>query len=396
MPAGVSPFGAAFTPQRRGSSRAITDRLASTPRLCVKPGYPDTPVTTTTEKPLLILLAQVLPNRVAAIERLAAEMSIEVVDLANDVPHGGGLARLPDSVPQVDATTWEIPKLIRSGRYGAVMIETQGPTSFSLAAFSTHRAGLPLIVWVGLQEVPGTLRWRVGRRILRRVFRWSSAVLTYGEPQSRLAASLGAETVVTSMDPVDLDFWTTPVSMSRGDGLKFLFAGRQEIEKGPHILLDAWRRSGLADQGATLRMIGDGTWSPDGGYPAGISVQHSVAREQMREVYAASDVLVVPSITTRTFKEPWGIVVAEAMCQGVAVVSSDSVGAALGGLATDGETALVVPEGDAAALAQAMERLAGDEALRLRLAAAGRERVEDFKPDIWVDDLKKAVEIAVA
>ncbi|MFM8527140.1 MAG: glycosyltransferase family 4 protein [bacterium] len=347
-------------------------------------------------KPLLILLAQVLPNRVAGLARLAEVMPIEVVDLENDVPHGGGLVPLPDSVPQRRAGLREIPGLIGSGRYRAVMIETQQPASVCLAAWVAHQSGLPLIVWVGLQEVPGTLRWRVGRRILRRVFRWSSAVLSYGEPQSRLAASLGADTVVTSMDPVDLDFWTTPVSMSRGDGLKFLFAGRQEIEKGPHILLDAWRRSGLADQGATLRMIGDGTWSPDGGYPAGISVQQSVAREQMREVYAASDVLVVPSITTRTFKEPWAIVVSEAMCQGVAVVSSDSVGAVLGGLATDGETALVVPEGDAAALAQAMERLAGDEALRLRLAAAGRERVENFKSDIWVADLKKAVEIAVA
>lgn len=355
---------------------------------------PSIPEVSGSRKPLLVLLGQVLPNRVAAIERLAEEMPIEVVDLANDVPHGGGLARLPDSVSQVEAATWEIPKLIRSGRYAAVMIETQGPTSFSLAAFSAHRAGLPLIVWLGLQEIPGTLRWRVGRRILRRALSWSSAVITYGAVQSDLARSLGAKTVVDSIDPVDLDFWSAPVSVERGDELAFLFAGRRELEKGPHILLDAWRRSGLADRGATLRMVGDGTWSPDGGYPAGISVGDSVAREQMREVYAASDVLVVPSITTRTFKEPWGIVVAEAMCQGVAVVSSDSVGAALGGLAIDGETALVVPEGDPVALAGAMERLAADEALRLRLAAAGRERVEQFNPEVWVDDMKRAMETA--
>jgi glycosyltransferase involved in cell wall biosynthesis len=142
-------------------------------------------------------------------------------------------------------------------------------------------------------------------------------------------------------------------------------------------------------------MIGDGTWSPDGGYPAGISVQHSVAREQVREIYAETDVLVVPSITTRTFKEPWGIVIAEAMCQQVAVIASDSVGAVQGGLAVDGETALVVPEGDPASLTTAMERLASDESLRLSLAAAGRKRVERFGPEVWVEDVRNAVDLAV-
>ncbi len=72
---------------------------------------------------------------------------------------------------------------------------------------------------------------------------------------------------------------------------------------------------------------------------------------ELRNLYAACDVLVLPSIPTRTFREPWGLVVNEAMNRGLAVIASDAVGAAAGGLVRDGRNGLVVPAGDPAALA---------------------------------------------
>ena len=71
-------------------------------------------------------------------------------------------------------------------------------------------------------------------------------------------------------------------------------------------------------------------------------------------MYAAADVLVVPSIATRTFREPWGLVVNEAMNQGLPVIASDAVGAVAGGLVRDGRNGLVVRAGDSGALAHAM------------------------------------------
>jgi len=38
----------------------------------------------------------------------------------------------------------------------------------------------------------------------------------------------------------------------------------------------------------------------------------------------------VPSIPTASFREPWGLVVNEAMNRGIAVIASDAVGAAAG------------------------------------------------------------------
>jgi glycosyltransferase involved in cell wall biosynthesis len=61
----------------------------------------------------------------------------------------------------------------------------------------------------------------------------------------------------------------------------------------------------------------------------------------------------------------------EAMACGVPVIGSNS-----GEIPrVIGEAGLVVPEGDVAALREAIRHLAGDQELRQRLAAAGRARV---------------------
>ena len=81
---------------------------------------------------------------------------------------------------------------------------------------------------------------------------------------------------------------------------------------------------------------------------------------ELRNFYAGSDVVVVPSVPTRTIRETWSLVVNEAMHQGVPVIASDAVGAAAGGLVRDGANGIVVPAGDAGALARAIRRLHDD------------------------------------
>ena len=51
-----------------------------------------------------------------------------------------------------------------------------------------------------------------------------------------------------------------------------------------------------------------------------------VGPEQVRNSYAAADVLVIPSLATRHFLEPWGLVVNEAMNQHLPVIATDAVG----------------------------------------------------------------------
>jgi glycosyltransferase involved in cell wall biosynthesis len=112
---------------------------------------------------------------------------------------------------------------------------------------------------------------------------------------------------------------------------------------------------------------------------------------ELRDMYAAADVLVVPSVPTRTFLEPWGLVVNEAMNRGLAVIATDAVGAAAGGLVRDGENGLVVPARDSAKLASALARLGADAPLRARLGRQGALDVAAYSHAAWAEGFSHAL-----
>lgn len=84
--------------------------------------------------------------------------------------------------------------------------------------------------------------------------------------------------------------------------------------------------------------------------------------------------------------EPFGLVIAEAMACGRAVITTGNGGAAE--LIEAGRDALVAPSGDAAALAAAIDRLAGDPALRETIGGRARAAaLTRFAPDRMAADL---------
>jgi glycosyltransferase involved in cell wall biosynthesis len=146
--------------------------------------------------------------------------------------------------------------------------------------------------------------------------------------------------------------------------------------------LDAWRQSGL---GATAALVLVGGAAGLSRIPAGgaVCVVGPQPPEQVRNFLAAADVLVVPSIRTRDFREPWGLVANEAMNQSTPVIASDEVGAVAGGLVRHERNGLVVPAGDAAALSGALRRLHDDPHLRARLGANARRDVFAYTFEAW-------------
>jgi glycosyltransferase involved in cell wall biosynthesis len=113
--------------------------------------------------------------------------------------------------------------------------------------------------------------------------------------------------------------------------------------------------------------------------------------DRLAPLHAAADVLVLPSVRTATFLEPWGLVVNEAMHQGTPVIASDAVGAVAGGLVRDGRNGLVVPAGDAGALAARLRAVAANRELRDALGAAAREDVAPYTPAAWADGVSAAL-----
>jgi glycosyltransferase involved in cell wall biosynthesis len=90
-------------------------------------------------------------------------------------------------------------------------------------------------------------------------------------------------------------------------------------------------------------------------------------RDDVRRLLAACDLLCQPNLTP----EPFGVVFIEALAAGLPVVTSDAGGAAE---IVDRSCGVLVPAGDSAALAAALERLIVDPTFRADLAANAHER----------------------
>ena len=124
----------------------------------------------------------------------------------------------------------------------------------------------------------------------------------------------------------------------------------------------------------TALLVGDGPDRPSvEAEVRRLGLQDAVAlagtRDDVPELLARADVF---ALSSRSEGAPLSIL--EAMAAGLPVVSSRVGG--VPELVVDGETGLLVPPGDPAAMAVALGRLVADAGLRYRLGAAGRERAQ--------------------
>ena len=158
------------------------------------------------------------------------------------------------------------------------------------------------------------------------------------------------------------------------------------------MLIQAWRTSGLSALRPRWFWSAAVRSEPGPSPPARRTSKAPQPPERLRNFYAGSDVVVVPSVPTRDFREPWGLVVNEAFNQGVPVIATDAVGAVAGGLVRHERTGLVVPAGDVGALAAALRRLHDDPALRARLGADAREAVAAYTHDAWAAGMSRGAE----
>lgn len=149
-----------------------------------------------------------------------------------------------------------------------------------------------------------------------------------------------------------------------------LFGSRLEAQKDVPTLLAAMAMLAARRPDLHLVIAGQGSLQDDLRARAaalGISARVSFVgvRLDMPDLLRAADLFVLSSIW-----EGLPMVILEALAAGCPIVST-----AVGGVpaaVVDGETGLLVPPSDPSALAGALERMVGDDALRRRVAAAGR------------------------
>ncbi|MFN7144905.1 MAG: glycosyltransferase [Myxococcota bacterium] len=196
------------------------------------------------------------------------------------------------------------------------------------------------------------------RRVTERVDRFlcPSAFLA----RTLVAAGVDADRVIHLPNPV------TPLPDGGPPGDTWLYAGRLAPEKGLDVLLAAARRL----PSRPLHVFGD----PDRARleraaPPNVTFHGAVPAARLGEALRGAGVVVVPSL----WPENLPSAVLEAQVAGRAVVAS-----AVGGIPEqidDGVDGVLVPPGDARAVAHAVEALLSDPVRAAALGAAGRARV---------------------
>ncbi len=357
-------------------------------------------------KPLLFVTGHAPAYRVGAFARLHERETIELALFGGRSKHGGQVFEGEMPFPHRHVRPRELTRLAASGAYRAVVCPTGGRIA-PLATWTGARlARRPLILWASLWAHPRSVAHALSYLPLRALYRSADAVVTYGPHVSGYVRERGARNVHVAPQSVDNEFWSSPdvsppsaASWPRTAGVRFLFVGRAAREKGIAVLIDAWRAARLSEQNASLVLVGvDASQlshlAPVGELGAGeggVVALGALSALELRDAYAASDALVLPSISTRTFREPWGLVVNEAMNRGLPVIASDAVGAVAGGLVRNGVNGVVFAAGDSGALARALRQLSEQEPLRARLGAHGSDDVLAYSHEAWARGFSAAL-----
>jgi glycosyltransferase involved in cell wall biosynthesis len=173
---------------------------------------------------------------------------------------------------------------------------------------------------------------------------------------------------------------------SVGAGEYAAYVGRISPEKGISVLLESARQTGIP-----TRIAGKGEVPGlQESAPANVRFVGSVSREALPDFYRRARFLVVPSV----WYEVYAVVLMEAMTLGIPIIGTD-----IGGtpeVIEHERTGLLVPPGDAPALARAMRRLWDDPSLCAQLGNAARaSALHRFAPSVYHNRLKAVFERAI-
>jgi glycosyltransferase involved in cell wall biosynthesis len=360
--------------------------------------------------PIALVTNYLTPYRMPLFARLAERYDTEVLCF------GAGDRYIPEWFRDLDRQLEHAPfparrlhgpldALTLGRRYEAVIAPFAGGAILPASYTSARLYRRPFVLWASVWAAPRSVTHLLTRRLTRHIYRDADAVIAYGEHVRRFVARTRGTTdgVFVAPQSVEPELFARPVTKAEIDAFRAhhslppgpgaLFAGRLVPEKGIAVLLEAWRQLNTP---ATLVVIGGGPLADAVQATPGARLLGPLARPELPVAYALAETTVVPSIPTARFREPWALVCNEAMHQACPVLATTAVGAVAGGLVRNDETGIVVPPGDPAALAAAIDRLLGDPELRKRLGAAGRDAVAGYTYDAMVDAFGSALAAAAA
>jgi glycosyltransferase involved in cell wall biosynthesis len=200
-------------------------------------------------------------------------------------------------------------------------------------------------------------------------YRMADLILVPSEPVYKAVIRLGADPARVAQVPYGIDdrWHECDASPVRG---RVLFVGKVGLNKGSHYLAEAARTLQQRRVQSDVRVVGP----YDPGAIAcpefqGPTYVGQVPRSRVIDEFRQADVFVLPTLC-----DSFALVHLEAMACGVPVVTTPNCGSVV----RDGVDGFIVPIRDAAAIADKVELLLADRALRERMGASARQRAKEF------------------
>jgi glycosyltransferase involved in cell wall biosynthesis len=278
-------------------------------------------------------------------------------------------------VPSVIARRREIVRLGGT----ADLVHVHGDVAAMLAAPAMR--GRPLVITTHglhrLRRSTGPWAWLVHRRLRAAVEASARTICIARDERDDLASALppsmhGRLVVVPNGVPVPAP--TSPErraqarhALGLGDGdIAVLFAGQLEERKDPLGAVNAVEAARARGAAVVLLIAGGGPLEREVFAHRGAAVRPLGHRDDMEDLYPAADLFLLPS-----HREGMSFALLEAMAHGLAPVVADGTGNS----ETVGDTGVVFPPGDLAAMSELLTALAADADARARLGAAARDRI---------------------
>lgn len=328
----------------------------------------------------------------------------------------------PDRSWEVDESTWGFRyrylSTIRTGR-GAVhlppvalmrrridvLVTLYESPVYLLGGLMMRLRGARLVFWVVKSFESWVTRRPLRELVKRIILSHTDGVFTAGADGMSYAGRYGAPPERVHFVPHVIDGAhyargaALPVAERkdlrkalRVGGVVFLYVGRLWEGKGLRYLLDAFDLTTRRVAGdVSLLLVGDGEHQGalrERCQSRGIGNVVFAGFRQKSELpkyYGLADVFVFP-----TLGDPYGMVVDEAMAASLPVISTSAAGEIRERI-QPGENGYIVAPADPPAMAEAMIRLAHDEALRKRMGRAAAERMGSRSPRDWALTFEDAV-----
>ena len=183
---------------------------------------------------------------------------------------------------------------------------------------------------------------------------------------------------------VDLRTFTPPSAAERArrghDGFQAIFSGQMTQRKGLSYLLEGWRR--FARDGARLTIVGQTVGDPRVLAPYAHLFRHvpHQSRPELARHYREADVFVFPTLV-----EGMPLVVLEAMACGLPVIVTANGPA---DIVRDGVDGFIIPARDPDTIAEKLDLLHRDRALREQMGANAAQRAAEFGWSAYAEKVK--------